>query len=369
MAVDNNKAVIKADVQTHWINLLNHKVSENYHSVLDRTLNDDEINAINTSLLPSVTDDYICLTGTTVNTQTIVDIVQGKYCDILLGKWFVLCRDEDYPSLPILNENGDKTALIPYKDIVLSNDYHASVVNFWPNIILYHRDGKTLVSGEYVTVTRSAGDITCPSDWKLRGTIEDPSSTITPNVMCIIGKKPNSENTVLLENVPTITYTFNEEPNKYTFNLTSTSSAQLVLISGDTETAPTHFLSWITIGTPYAYFKREKHTIALNGETDKTTYVYKFTKNFVEGYVSLIPKSIGTIISSVCLVATIAPNVDTNFQIENGLGTRYSLRMNAGETVSTTISWGQSNTNFTLVGYLPVNLYTDILVYDYKKSS
>ena len=361
------EVVVKNDVQTHWINLLNCKESEYYGSVLDRTLNNDEINVINTYLLPSVTDEYISLTGTTANTRTIVEIVQGKYRDILLGKWFVLCRDEDYPSLPILNENGDKTALIPYKDVVSSNDYYATVVNFGPKIILYHRDGKTLVEGNYVTVTYSAGEITCPSDWKLRGTIEEHYFGLNSNVMCIIGKKPNSENTVLLENVSTIKYTFNKVTNKYTFNLTSTSSAQLVLISGNTETAPKHFLS--TIGTPYAYFKREKHTIALNGETDKTTYVYKFTKNFVQGYVSLIPKSIGTIISSVSLVATIAPNVDTNFQIENGLGTRYSLRMNAGKTESTTITWGQSNTNFTLVGYIPVNPSTDILVYDYKKSS
>lgn len=363
------EVVVKNDVQTHWINLLNCKESEYYNSVLDRTLNNDEINVINTYLLPSVTDEYISLTGTTANTRTIVEIVQGKYRDILLGKWFVLCRDEDYPSLPILNENGDKTALIPYKDVVSSNDYYATVVNFGPKIILYHRDGKTLVEGNYVTVTHSAGEITCPSDWKLRGTIEEPSFGLNPNVMCIIGKKPNSENTVLLENVPTIKYTFNKVTNKYTFNLTSTSSAQLVLISGNTETAPKHALS--VVGTPYAYFKREKHTIALNGETDKTTYVYKFTKNFVQGYVSLIPKSIGgSLISTVSLVATIAPNVDTNFVIKNGLGNRqYSLRMNAGKTESSAITWGESSTDFTFVGCTPVNPSTDILVYDYKKSS
>ena len=151
------EVVVKNDVQTHWINLLNCKESEYYGSVLDRTLNNDEINVINTYLLPSVTDEYISLTGTTANTQTIVEIVQGKYRVGLLGKWFVLCRDEDYPSLPILNENGGKAALIPYKDVVSSNDYYATVVIFGPKIILYHRYGKTFVEGNYVTVTYSAG--------------------------------------------------------------------------------------------------------------------------------------------------------------------------------------------------------------------
>lgn len=346
MAVDNNKAVIKADVIEYYKSL--------YPVVSASTIE---------NIFSTDWDENRCLPDTyQLITSAFPSIIIGGG---LKGDLWMFVREENETTIPLGRTSLGK--LVPYSSIFPK--IKTIGINPYVNVVIYHMDGKTLVSHDAtigMSVTNSTETITYATDWPC---IYSPTGILFRyrSALAVVGEEPGDD-VVLMSNTPTKKYAFANQLNVSYYYLSALNN--LTLISGSSATAPT--------GTQYlnSYTFTKPNKITINGNEDTTTYAYKLNDILVDGYINLVDMlpATGTssgphLIRNVSLRATIAPNVDMTVVIADGLQTHnFTFNIAAGSFSSQTITNWTGGPEFSISSYSATNS-GDTLIYGYRKGS
>ena len=347
MAVDNNKAVIKADVIEYYSSL--------YPLVSASTIE---------NIFPIEWDENRCLPDTyklkTSAFATIIIQGQVKY------DFWVFVREENKNTIPLGQTSLEK--LVPYSFIFPK--IKTTLIFPYVNVEIYHMDGKTKVTQDAsigTSIKNNIGTITYATDWPC---IYSPSSFLTGfrSVLAVIGEEPGDD-VVLMSHTPTKTYSFTDTDGVSYYYPSVLNN--MTLVSGSSATAPTNT---VDVRQQNIVFTKP-NKITINGNENTTTYAYKLNSKLVDGYINLVDmlSATGTssgqhLISTVRLGATIPPNVDMTVVISDMLNGTYTFNIAANSMSSQTITNWKGGANFSISSYSATNS-GDTLIYGYKKGS